>query len=157
MSDRDDDDMSDKDTASDTEIQPKVWFKCDLPNIKVSSTEPKGASWYNQFARVSSGVLIQYMLLHLGLQNRGGQKVLYDHMRLRQIIERIPTPHGNAAGTARSAFPIATRKMSDWVVHLNHDASKQPTPVPEPVKTVAEQVAEHDDKFAEIKSTYDHN
>jgi hypothetical protein len=149
--------MSDEDMASNTEPQPKFWFKCDIPTLKPGSGELKTTSWYNRFAQVCSGVLIQCMLLHLGLQNRGGQKVPYDHTRLRQIIERIPTPDGSAAGTARPAFPIATRKVSDWVIHLNRDASEQLTPAPEPVKTIAQQVAEHDDKFAEIKSTYDHN
>jgi hypothetical protein len=149
--------MPDEDTPSDAEPQLKVWFKCDLFNLKVGSSELKAASWYNRFARVCSGVLIQCMLLHLGLQNRGGQKVPYDQTRLRQIIERIPTPDDGVADTARPPFPIAIRKVSDWVEHLNRDASERVTPVPKPVKTIAQQVAEHDDKFAEIKSTYDHN
>ena len=135
------------------------WFLHDIGAVKAGRRDKNAQSWYTQLSRVASGVLVQYVLMSAGHQTRGGSKVNYDRTRVRQLLERIPTPPRTDHSPPYPSFPIESRSIVEWVAHLakiekveglNEHAIS-------PAKGPAEVVSAQDDKFADIKSTFDNN
>src|SRR5579859_2540027 len=161
--DRDDGEEIERDYEDDDEDDepskpPMKWFLHDMDAVKAGLREKNSQSWYTQLSRVATGVLVQCVLIGAGHQTRGGSKLNYDRNRVRQILERIPTP----PRTDRPQFPhfpIAIRSIGEWVEHfdmieqegdsINHEIL--------PAKRQADIVATQDDKFAEIKATFENN
>ena len=83
-----------KDDSNDEDPKPalKKWFLDDMDAVKAGHRDTNTQSWYTQLSRVASGILVQCVLMCNGHQSRGGSKVHYDKDRLRQVLERIPTP-----------------------------------------------------------------
>jgi hypothetical protein len=126
--------------------------------VKAGHRDGNAQSWYTQLSRVASGVLVQCVLMCTGHQNKGGSKVNYDEFRLRQVLERIPTP-ARTDQPQFPPFPIATRSIGDWVTHLSQAEQQEESPTHEipRAKSQADIVVTQDDKFAEIKATYENN
>ena len=137
---------------------PMQWFLHDMEAVKAGHRDKNAQSWYTQLSRVASGILVQCVLMSAGHQTRGGSKVNYDHNRLRQLLERIPTPPRTDHPPQFPHFPITTRSVDEWVEHFAMIQGKEVTAdsIP-PTKGKADVVAAQDDKFAEIKATFENN
>lgn len=127
--------------------------------VKAGHRDRNTQSWYTQLSRVASGILVQCVLMSTGHQSRGGSKVNYDKSRIRQLLERIPTPARTDQSPPFPPFPIATRSIGEWMTHLSQAEQQEESPkyVIPPAKSQADIVAAQDDKFAEIKTTFENN
>lgn len=135
------------------------WFLHDMDAVKEGHRDKNSQSWFTQLSSVASGVLLQCVLMNAGHQVRGGSKVNYDLKRVRQLLERIPTPPRTDHPPPFPHFPIATRSISEWVEHLGRMEQEEDSMKHEITlaKGQADIVAAQDDKFAEIKATFEHN
>jgi len=86
------------------------WFKADLANVDGVHV---GMHWHELFSKVANGVMLQSVLLHFGVQSRGGFKTPYNLKSLRQLIERIPTT-GSGKEKAFIEFPTLKLSLSEW-------------------------------------------
>ena len=92
------------------------WFKADLTNVDGVHV---GMHWHELFSRITNGVMLQSVLLHFGVQSRGGLKTSYNLKNLRQLIERIPTT-GSGKEKVFIEFPILKLSLSEWTDRFQH-------------------------------------
>lgn len=141
-------------------LAPAKWFKHDLAAVKASLQDKNCQSWFAQFSSVANGILIQCVLMHCGVQQKGGHKTDYDLTRVRQLLERIPTPsRDDGHSTAYPPFPISIRPIAEWVTHLSKMAIQEESEALDPalVKAPRDFVAENDSQFAKLKAMSESN
>jgi len=126
------DDIKEDDGAEDSiygdEDQYK-WFKADLANADGVRV---GMHWHELFSKVANGVMLQSVLLHFGVQNRGGIKTPYNSETLRQMITRIPTM-GSDKEKIVIEFPTLNLSLSEWTERFQRfsDEESKLSPMPQ--------------------------